>query len=38
MAKKPADKDHDRLQALIAEATVDCYDVYEEHMGLVNMV
>jgi Calcium binding len=38
MAKKKHDKDKARLNELIEEATVDCYDAAEEHMGLVNMV
>lgn len=38
MAKKAANKDRERLRALIQEATVDCNDENEEHMGLVNMV
>jgi hypothetical protein len=35
MAKKKADKDRDRLQALIDEATVDCYTDEEAHMGFL---
>ena len=38
MARKRADKDRARLDALIEEATVDCYNDYEQHMGLVNMI
>ena len=38
MAKKRADKDRARLDALIEEATVDCYDQGEEHVGLMTMV
>ena len=38
MAKKPADRNEARLRALIEEATVDCYNEAEEHMGLMNMV
>ena len=38
MAKKPTDKDRARLNELIEEATVDCYDEAEQHMGLMNMV
>src|SRR5262249_2856959 len=38
MAKKAPDKDQARLRALIEEATVDCYNEAEEHMGLMNMV
>jgi len=37
MAKKKAD-DHERLQALIEDATIDCYGEYEEHTGLVCMI
>jgi len=37
MAKKP-DKDRARLQALIEEATADCYGEGEEHAGIVNMI
>jgi hypothetical protein len=36
MAKKK-NKD-EQLQALIEEATIDCYGEYEEHTGLVCMV
>ena len=38
MAKKAKDKDRDRLQALIEEATVDCYNEDEEHQGLMSMI
>lgn len=38
MAKKKADKDRERLRALIEEATVDCYGVEEEHTGMMTMV
>lgn len=38
MAKKGTDKDRARLQALIEEATVDCNDEDEQHMGLMNMI
>ncbi len=38
MAKKNSKKDEARLDALIEEATVDCNDEQEAHMGLVNMV
>jgi hypothetical protein len=37
MAKKKK-ADQERLRALIREATVDCYNEDEEHMGLVTMV
>jgi hypothetical protein len=38
MAKKAADKNRARLQALIEEATVDCYDEDEQHVGLMTMI
>jgi len=38
MAKKAVYKDRDRLRVLIQEATVDCFDEHEEHMGLLNMI
>ena len=38
MAKKAADKDQARLRVLIEEATVDCCDESEEHMGLMSMI
>ncbi|HKI31354.1 MAG TPA: calcium-binding protein [Gemmataceae bacterium] len=38
MAKKRADKDRARLDALIEEATVDCNDEAEAHMGFMNLV
>lgn len=38
MAKKKADKDCKRLQALIEEATVDCYGEEEQNMGMMTMV
>ncbi len=38
MAKKKSAKDRDRLQALIEEATVDCYDESEARMGMVTAV
>jgi hypothetical protein len=37
MAKK-ADKDRERLQSLIEEATVDCYNESEQHVGLMTML
>jgi hypothetical protein len=38
MAEKAADKDRARLRALIEEATVDCYNDYEQHLGLMTMI
>jgi hypothetical protein len=38
MAKKAADKARARLQALIEEATVDCYNESEEYQGFMNMI
>ena len=38
MAKKARGKDRERLQALIEEATIDCYGEYEEHTGLMSMI
>jgi hypothetical protein len=38
MAKKRTDKDRERLQSLIEEATVDCYNEQEEHQGFANMI
>jgi Calcium binding len=38
MAKKEKDKDRARLDPLIEEATVDCYNEAEEHMGFMNMI
>jgi hypothetical protein len=38
MAKKATNKDRARLDALIEEATVDCYDESEQHIGLLTMV
>ena len=38
MAKKPAPKDEARLRELIEEATVDCYNEFEEFQGMVNMI
>jgi hypothetical protein len=38
MAKKAADKKRARLLALIEEASVDCYDEEEQHMGLMTMI
>jgi hypothetical protein len=38
MAKKDADKDKARLRELVQEATADCYDEMEEHMGLMNLI
>src|SRR3954452_11487258 len=38
MAKKAPDKNRARLRALIEEATVDCYNEDEQHVGLMTMV
>jgi hypothetical protein len=38
MAKKGKDKDRERLAALIEEATVDCYNEEEAHVGLTSMI
>ena len=38
MAKKADDKDRARLEELIEEATVDCYNENEQHVGLMTMV
>jgi hypothetical protein len=38
MARRKKQPDRERLQALIAEATVDCYDEYEQHTGLLTMI
>jgi hypothetical protein len=38
MAKKKSTNDRKRLQALIEEATVDCYNEDEEHVGLLTMI
>ena len=38
MAKKGSKKDGARLEDLIAEATVDCYNEYEEYQGFLNML
>lgn len=38
MAKKRADKHRARLDELIEEATVDCYNESEEHQGFLNMI
>jgi hypothetical protein len=38
MAKKPSDKKQARLQELIEEATVDCYNEEEQYQGLLNMI
>jgi len=37
MAKKATAKDRARLDALIQEATVDCYNDSDQHMGVVTM-
>jgi hypothetical protein len=38
MAKRKPQPDRDRLRALIEEATVDCYNEYEQHAGLLTMI
>jgi hypothetical protein len=38
MARKPTNKDHARLRALIEEAVVDSNSEIEEHMGLLGMI
>jgi hypothetical protein len=38
MAKKSTDKNRARLQELIEEATVDCYDEDEAHVGFLTMI
>jgi hypothetical protein len=38
MTKKKTNKDQERLQALIEEATVDCYDEDEAHVGFLTMI
>jgi len=38
MAKKAADKHRARLQALIEEATVDCYNEDEQHVGFMTVI
>jgi hypothetical protein len=38
MAKKAPDKKEARLHALIEEATIECYNEFEDHMGFVNMI
>jgi hypothetical protein len=38
MAKKAGERNQARLRELIEEATVDCYNESEEHMGLMNMI
>ena len=38
MAKRRPDKERERLQALIEEAIVDCYNEEEQHIGLLTMV
>src|SRR4051812_48635525 len=38
MAKKDSDKHQARLQELIEEATVDCYDEHEQHTGFLTMI
>ena len=38
MRKKHVDKERARLDALIEEATVDCYSEDEAHVGLLTMI
>jgi hypothetical protein len=38
MAKRQSGKDRERLQALIEEATIDCYGEDEQHSGLLGMI
>jgi hypothetical protein len=38
MAKKPSKADRARLEALIEEATVDCYNEDEQHVGFMTMI
>ncbi len=38
MAKLKSDKDRERLQLLIEEATIDCYGEAEQHSGLLTMI
>jgi hypothetical protein len=38
MAKRKQKQDHNRLRALIEEATVDCYNDYEQTSGLLTMI
>lgn len=38
MARKTGDRHRDRLEALIEEATADCYDEAEAFQGFVNMI
>jgi hypothetical protein len=38
MAKRQSKQDRERLGALIEEATVDCYNEYEQHAGLLTMI
>lgn len=38
MAKRKSDKDRERLDALIEEATIDCYGEEEQHTGLLTMI
>jgi hypothetical protein len=38
MAERSHNKKDNRLRALIEEATVDCNDESDEHMGFMNMI
>ena len=38
MARRKQPPDRERLRALIEEATVDCYNEYEQHTGLLTMI
>lgn len=38
MAKRKSDKDRERLAALMAEATIDCYGEEEQYTGLLTMI
>ncbi len=38
MARKAKDKHHERLEELIGEATIDCYNEAEEYQGFVTMI
>jgi hypothetical protein len=38
MSNRSFRTDPERLEALVEEATVDCYDEYEQHSGLLTMI
>ena len=38
MSSRPFRTDPERLEELIEEATVDCYDEEEQHSGLLTMI